>query len=297
METKDIENLLKNTRYEQFIGHFQQIEFKEFAYENLFRIGNDKIGYFSLKIREKTKKQVSDTIKCLSVLNDNEEFINKIIDIFENNNHIIMISKWLNGVQPIDNNRNLLPSFFEKLANLNKQNIVNGPYTSMYLDNNYFETTDELIDWEINYHKQYLQGLNEEIDEIIKYLKILKLGLSCIILEDMNTGNLLLTNDGKYKFIDTEWIMRGINLYQFEKIDYFNFEGKQWYNITDEAEECYRAYFNTLGIKDDEANEQIRAYELLSVLRKNTYLKHLKRDEEKEIGRRIKIIKEKNQFI
>jgi len=296
MEIKDIENLLKNTRYEKFIGHFQSIELKSNIYKNLFKIGNDKLGYYSLKIRENTEKQILDTINCLSVLNDNEEFVNKIIDIIEKDNHIVMISEWLNVIQPIDNNRNLLPAFFEKLAILNKQNVVNGPYTSMYADGNYFETTDELIDWEINYHKKYLQT-SIETSEIIKYLKNLKLGLSCIILEDVNTGNLLLTNDGKYKYIDTEWIMRGLNLYQFEKIDYFCFGKKEWYNITDEAEECYRAYFNTLGIKNDEANEQIRAYELLSVLRHNTYLKYHKKDDDNEIERRIKMIIEKNRFI
>ena len=207
-----------------------------------------------------------------------------------------MISKWLNGLQPIDNNRNLLPSFFEKLAYLNKQNIANGPFTSMYADGNYFDTTNELIDWEINYHRWHLQAFMET-DEIIKYLQNLKLGLSCIILEDVNTGNLLLTNDGEYKYIDTEWIMKGLNLYQFEKIDYFCFDEKEWYNITDEAEECYRAYFDTLGIKNDEANEQIRAYELLSVLRKNTYLKYLKKDDDRETEKRIKIIIEKNKYI
>ena len=91
--------------------------------------------------------------------------------------------------------------------------------------------------------------------------------------------------------------MRGLNLYQFEKIDYFCFEKKEWYNITDEAEECYRAYFNTLGIKDDEANEQIRAYELLSVLRKNTYLKYQKKDDDEEIRRRVKLIIGKDRFV
>ena len=223
MEIEDIENILKNTSYEQFIGSFQSIELKNCVYKNLFKIGNDRLGYFSLKIRENTEKQILDTINCLSVLNDRENFVNKIIDVIEKDNHIIMVSQWLNGLQPIDNNRNLLPSFFEKLAQLNKQNIVKGPFTSMYTDGNYFETTNELIDWEINYHKQYLQTFMET-DEIIKYLQNLKLGLSCIILEDMNTGNLLLTNDREYKYIDTEWIMKGLNLYQFEKIDYFCFD-------------------------------------------------------------------------
>ena len=134
MEIKDIENLLKNTRYEQFIGCFQPIGLKNYVYKNLYRIGNEKLGYYCLKIRENTEKQIFDTINCLSVLNDDEEFVNKIIDVIEKDNHIIMISDWLNGVQRIDNDRNLLPAFFEKLAYLNKQNIVNGPYTSMYFD-------------------------------------------------------------------------------------------------------------------------------------------------------------------
>jgi len=238
MEITSIEDLLKNTRYERFIGHFQPIELKNYVYKNLFRIGNDRLGYYSLKIRETTEKQIFDTIHCLSVLNDDEGFVNKIVDIIKKDAHIIMISEWLNGIQPIDKNRDLLPRFFEKLAYLNKQNIVNGPYTSMYADGNYFGTIDELIDYEINYHKQYLQA-SIKTGEIIGCLKNLKLGLSCVILEDVNTGNLMLTNDGKYKYLDTEWIMRGLNLYQFEKIDYFCFEEKEWYNITDEAEECY----------------------------------------------------------
>jgi serine/threonine protein kinase len=297
MEIKDIENLLENTRYEQFIGHFKPIELNNFVYKNLFKIGNDKLGYYSLKIRENSEKQIIDTINCLSVLHDNEEFVNRIIDIIEKDNHLFIISEWLNGVQPINiDNRKLLPSFFEKLAYFNKQNIADGPYTSMYADGNYFETIDKLIDWEINYHKRYLQAFMET-NEITKYLMNLKSGLSCIILEDFNPGNLLLTNNGKYKYIDTEWIMRSLNLYQFEKIDYFAFEEEAWYKITENAEECYRAYFTTLGIKDDEANEQIRAYELLSALRKNTYLKYINKEDDKEIERRIKTIIEQNKFI
>jgi len=46
----------------------------------------------------------------------------------------------------------------------------------MYADGNYFETTGDLADWEINYHKKYLQ-IFMETDEISKYLNNLKLGL------------------------------------------------------------------------------------------------------------------------
>ena len=43
--------------------------------------------------------------------------------------------------------------------------------------------------------------------------------------------------------------MRGLNLYQFEKIDYFGFEEKTWYNITDEAEECYRDTYHVSRVR------------------------------------------------
>jgi hypothetical protein len=101
-------------------------------------------------------------------------------------------------------------------------------------------------------------------------------------------------------------MIRGINLYQFEKVDYFEFEEKTWYTITDEAKDCYAAYFDELGINNDEANEQIRAFELLQVLRKNTYLKFSEgqndhghsgpEDNEKEIERRISEVMGKEKF-
>ena len=113
----------------------------------------------------------------------------------------------------------------------------------------------------------------------------------------MNCGNMVLAKDGKYKIIDTEWIIKGTNLYQFQHIDYFGFNEKKWYNITDEADKCYEAYFNTLGVKLDESNEQIRAIELLNVLRENTYWKSTGKENDNEIKRRIKVVLEKEKFI
>jgi hypothetical protein len=52
-----------------------------------------------------------------------------------------------------------------------------------------------------------------------------------------------------------------------------------------------------LGVKFNEANEQIRAFELLKVLRDNTYLKYFKKDNDAEIIKRIKIIMEKEKYI
>jgi hypothetical protein len=296
MEIKELETLLKDTKYEPFIGYIHYVELKDYIYTDLFRIGNEHIGNFALKIRKNDKRYVLDTIENISRINDQEKLIHKYKDIIEKNGLLIMVSDWLTGMQPVDNGRECLPIFFSKLANINKQNIVKGPYTSMYMDGNYFETIEELINWEIDYHKNFLQGIID-IKEIIEILKCLKEGFPCIIFEDMNTGNLFITDNGEYKFIDTEWIIKGLNLYQFEKIDYFGFEERKWYNINEEAKECYVAYFETLGIKTEEANEQIRAFELLQVLRKNTYLKYLKKDNDEEIKKRIKVVIEKEKYI
>lgn len=296
MDIKELEILLKDTKYEHFIGYINPVGLKGYKYNDLFKIGNENIGYFALKIRSVNKKYVLDSIENMSKINDREEFINRNKDIIEKNGSIIMVSDWLKGLQPIDKKRENLPQFFSKLAYINKQNIVRGPYTSMYVDGNYFETIEDLINWEMDYHKKYLQDVMD-IKEIIEILEPLKNGLPCIILEDMNTGNLFITDDGKYKFIDTEWIIRGLNLYQFEKIDYFGFEERKWYNISGEAKECYIAYFETLGIRIEEANEQIKAFELLQVIRKNTYLKYFKKDDDEEIKNRIKIVKERMKYI
>jgi hypothetical protein len=134
--------------------------------------------------------------------------------------------------------------------------------------------------------------------KITEVLGILKRGLACIINEDMNGTNLIITDEGEYKVIDTDWIIRGINLYQFQWINYFGFdEEKAWYFTTEEAKGCYEAYFGTLGLSNAEANEQIMAIELLNVLRINTYLKDFNKDNDKEIGRRLEIVMGKEKYI
>ena len=175
--------------------------------------------------------------------------------------YVIAISEWLNGKQPIDNDRDKMPVFFSKLATLNKNNIIDGPYTSIYTDYNYFDTANELIDWEVNYHKKFFFE-SMDTKKIMEILGILRRGLACIINESMNGSSAVITDDMQYKMIDTDWIIRGINLYQFQWFNYFGFEEKAWYLITEEAKECYEAYFGTLGLSNAEADGQIRAVEL-----------------------------------
>ena len=301
MDTDKLELLLKGTKYEAFSRFISPVELKGHKYNNVYKIGNETLGYFALKISENNEKPTLDTTCYTSPINDSEGFMHRYEDAIVKSGVKIMVSKWLNGVQPIDNGREHLPNFFSSLARLNKQNIAKGPYTSMYADGNYFDTASDLVNWEINYHKKYLQDMPEidEVanDEIVNAARIIERGLPCIILEDMNTGNLIVTDDGKCKFLDTEWIMNGVNLYQFEKIDYFGFEERKWYNVNDEAQDCYTAYFEALGVKQGEANEQIRAFELLKVLRENTYLKYLGKCNNEEIARRLKIVMRKHDYV
>jgi hypothetical protein len=304
VDIKELENLLEGTNYVHFIGHIKYAELNGYKYNDLLKIGNENTGFLALKIRKNDKNEYNenkyaiDSIRDMGIMKDKDDFVNKCKDIFRKNDYIIMVSDWLNGVQPIDNNREHLPKFYSLLAQFNKQNIVKGPYTSMYVYQNHFETIDDLVNWEINYHKKYFQEICEtnEIEEVIKCLKN---GLPCIILEDMNTGNLFVTDDGQYKYIDTDWIINGLNLYQFERIDYFGFDERIKFNVNEEARDCYSAYFETLGIRAEDANDQIRAFELLQVLRTNTCLICHGDDSYngEEIKRRIKIVMGQDSFI
>jgi len=296
VDVSEIEKLLIGTQYEIFIGTFQRITLKNYMYENLFKIGNDNLGFFALKLRKNTEKNILNSINSLALINDKENFIHEYSGIVEKEGFIILISKWLDGIQPIDDKKDTLPNFFSKLAVFNKSNIIEGPFTSMYLDGKRFESINDLVEWEVNYQLKYYPK-NLETKIIIDILKNLKKGFPCIINEDMNCGNFFITNDGAYKIIDTEWIIGGINLYQFQHFDYFGFNGKKWYTITEEAENCYKEYFDVLELSKNEANEQIRAIELLNVLRENTYWKCSGKEDDKEIERRIETVLEKEKYI
>ncbi|MCL2411201.1 MAG: hypothetical protein FWC97_06105 [Treponema sp.] len=298
MEIKQLEIILKDTHFEHLTGSIESVELNGVVYKNLFKAGNKNTGYFAVKTRKKENKFVVDSLYNTALINDTDDFINKSKDIIEKSDRIVIISNWLNGIQPIHNHKEYLPKFFELLAHFNKRNIAKGLSTSMYTYNKYFDKIDDLINWEIIHHKKYFQGIYKT-NEIIKILGSLKNGFPCVILEDMNTGNLIVTDDGKYKYLDLDWIINGLNLYQFEKIDYFGFKEKKWYYINEKAKDCYTAYFETLGIKTEEANEQIRAFELLQILRINTRLICNEDDsyDEEEIKNRIKTVMEHNKFI
>ena len=296
MEINDAEKLLAGTQYESFVGTLNVITLQNYVYDNHFKMGNDKLGYFSIKIRKTEEKNTKASINSLKEMNDIENYINNIIGIIEKDGYTLLVSEWVDGIQPIDIKRDTLPVFFAKLATFNKNNPTKGPFTSMYADGRYFNSVSEMIDWETNQHKKYF---SEKLDTeaILSVMESLKKGIPCIINEDMNCGNFIVANDGKCKIIDTEWIIKGSNLYQFQHFDYFGFGGKKWYNITEEAEDCYRAYFEALGTSNVEANGQIKAIELLNILRENTQWKFSGNGDDNEIERRVGTILGKENYL
>ena len=296
MKINDVEKLLAVTQYGPFIGTLEKITLKEYTYPDHFKMGNDRLGYYSIKIRGIEVKNVMNSINIIKAMIDTEKLFNSTIGIVEKGGYVLLISEWLHGTQPIDIRRDALPVFFAKLAVFNKNNATKGPFTSMYMDSSNFNSIDEMTDREIKYHKKYL---NAKLGTkwMFRALEELNNGIPCIINEDMNCGNFMITDDGKYKIIDTEWIIRGNNLYQFQHIDYFGFGGGNWYTVTGEAKDCYRAYFETLGVSNSEANDQIKAIELLNVLRENTYWMHSGKGDDTEIEKRIQTVLQKEKYI
>jgi len=310
MSSEEVKELLKNTKYEHFISFInKRYDFEYSLNRPLFKI-ECKEGIFALKIREKSDIAVFNLEKIITKIKDDDNFLHKYSDIILKDDYLIMVSDWLiNGKQSIENNREDLPKYFSFLARFNKQNPANSCFTSMYTSfiiemsekspyNNHFDNIKDLLKYETDHHLKDLHNIIET-KEIIEILKILENGLPCIILEDINAGNFIRTNDGKYKFLDVEYMYNGLNLYQFDKILYFNFKKEDIDKILikeKEAKECYTAYFDTLGIKHDEANEQIRAIELLKVLRKNSKF-NVSRINNEETVRRINIVKDIDKFI
>ena len=109
MEIFEVEKLLIGTQYEPFIGTFQRISLKEYLYDNLFKIGNDDLGYFVLKLRQEDERNVISSLNLLGLINDSDKFMNDYSGIIEREGFILIISEWLKGIQPIDCNRDVAP--------------------------------------------------------------------------------------------------------------------------------------------------------------------------------------------
>ena len=264
--------LLSETKYATLIQNVEEITINGYKIPNLFKITTKDNRYFSFKIRSIDKYNITDSIEILKSIVNQSELLVGYNDVVLQGNNYILISEWIDGIQPISSDRENLPLYFKELALFNKSNICEGPFTSMYLDGKRFETIEEMISFEFNNHIQYYEGKHSHnyIKDQIKYLLN---GIGCLIIEDMNTGNMIMNKLKNIIFIDMDYLSKGLNIYQFDHINLMKFNKSEWWNITAEAKNCLNSYFQTLGVSKNEAIKQIKSYYIFSILRNISYQK------------------------
>lgn len=297
MERAELATLLERTPYSGLADTARRVSLKGFEYPDLFRIGSATGDSYAVKLRPTDQTNLTDSLECLSTRKDPEGLIQDYAGTFVVGGWRVLVSPWLEGSQPIDANREALPRFFALLARFNRDNPSAGPYSSMYLDGRSYAGIDELVDAEV---EACLAAVDGDFPgaEARETLRALKCGLACLVNEDVNTGNMFLVHGEKPVFIDTEWLHRGLNLHQFDHLNLLGFDEESWYNITAEARDCYVAYFEALRIPPRLANEQIRAREMLSVVRQDAFWRW-KKDESRypESARRARTVLDTPAFI
>lgn len=297
MEVPELEALLERTPYAGLAASARRVSLKGFEYPDLFRVGGEDGNSYAVKLRPADQANIADSLACLAVRKDPEGLIQDYTGTFVVDGWRILVSPWLEGRQPIDGGREALPRFFALLARFNRDNPSAGPYTSMYLNGRRYAAIAELVDAEV---ETCLAAIDDGFPgaEAREALGALKSGLACLVNEDVNTGNMFFARGGKPVFIDTEWLHSGLNLHQFDHLNLLGFDEEAWYNITEEARDCYVAYFEALGLPRRLADEQIRARELLAVLRQDAYWRW-KKEEAKypESARRARIVLDTPTFI
>ncbi|MBN1499107.1 MAG: hypothetical protein JW982_03050 [Spirochaetes bacterium] len=265
-----ISDFLRSTEFSSIADTIAEIEGDGQILHNIYKMGNDSTGYFSIKKRNLHQKYIADSIDNLNIMNDESGIFIKYKKVYKTEDCFILVSDWIDGKNLHPDFRNKLPLLFAELAKFNHKNIISGPFTSMYADGAYSDSADELVDRELNYHLTF--WVDDKFRKVIsEKVQFLKTGLPCLINEDLNLGNMKIMQDNRIVFIDTEWLQRNINLYQFDHVDYFCFDKPEWYSISGEAGDSYTSYFKELPVSVNDANRQIQAFEILKVLRQNTY--------------------------
>jgi aminoglycoside phosphotransferase (APT) family kinase protein len=269
---------LASSRFSSVLRSVERIQEHGLVYPDLFRIGNDPAASFIVKVRTAGAQYLTDALECFKWIRDEADLLEQYLDVVEADGYWFFVTRWIDGIQPTESHRSRIKDFFPLLAKLHLANRCTGPVTSMYADGAHFGSCEEMIDAEVSYHLGFFD-LDDLREACVRAIDRCKDGLSCAVHEDVHPGNMMVACNGPLKLIDCEWVHRGLNLHQFLHMDYFAWQPPQRFRIQAEARECYRAYFDALGIGASEANEQIRGSEMLAVLRQNTYWRFYKQEE------------------
>ncbi|MCG8481398.1 MAG: hypothetical protein MI724_20055 [Spirochaetales bacterium] len=261
--------LLARSELADWASSARPVERHGHLYTDLFVITHPTHGDLFVKIRRADEAHIGRSLQSLADIRDREGLVEKHIHVERVGDRYIIATRRVLGSYIEGEKRSELPRFFGALARFNTENRSRGPFTSMYADGRLFQSVDELIEHEIAEHFRWVGAIDLRL--LREALGALGSGFGCVIQEDTNVGNMILTTDGEPTFLDTEWIHASANLYQFDHMNPFGISEAAWFNITEEAQECYAAYFDALGESRLKANDQIRGIELLSALRANTY--------------------------
>jgi len=85
----------------------------------------------------------------------------------------------------------------------------------------------------------------------------------------VHPGNLLLGRGGGVRLLDPDMVHAGCNLLDLDYLDWWGVERdpQSWWSVRDEAEACARAYFRTLGVREERIPAVMGAVALLALLR------------------------------
>jgi len=208
----------------------------------------------------------------LENLINHENFITKPLSILKKGEKTVIVQKYIEGTTIDKCEIKHTIETFKKLARLNIKNKAHSNLSSMYLDGKKFNSIHELIDHESLFYTENYEGRHNK-KQLMKYLEFLKEGFGCVILEDMNNGNVIVDENSNETFlIDYDYLIYGNNLYQLEFLDPYLMQESSWYNIQKDANLVLKSYFDELGVSSTSANNQINPFEILKQLRSIYYL-------------------------
>src|SRR5690554_2713001 len=101
--------LMKETKYYGKIKNIYPVEMHGFKYNDLYKLEMNSGELLSLKIRPISHFNIKRSIELLKIINGETGLIIGYLDSFLFNDKYILITKWIEGIQPTTSDRMDLP--------------------------------------------------------------------------------------------------------------------------------------------------------------------------------------------